>query len=132
MATVAEIREAIKEKKARSAWNRGVKEYMLEFLDYMKDYRKLDENHEVAPVKLEELLNGAKDWEQYSYGGCSLVYNGDICERLCPPSFQKKKKDGELPPNSMETWCDVQAHALTVAADRFIRLVDSMSKGEED
>lgn len=131
MATVAEIREAIKERKARSAWNRGVKEYMQEFLDHMKDYRKLDENDEVAPVKLEELLNGAKDWEQYSEGGCSLVYNGDICERLCPPSVIRRKNEGELPPNSMETWLDVQARALAVAAIRFVRLVNSMSKGEE-
>lgn len=131
MATVAEIRKAIKERKARSAWNKGVKEYMQEFLDHVKDYRKLDENDEVAPVSVKELLNGARDWEQYSYGGCSLVYNGDICERLCPPSFQKKKKEGELPPNSMETWLDVQALALRAAAGHFVRLVNSMSKREE-
>lgn len=36
MATVAEVREAIKERKARSAWNRGVREYMLDFLDHVK------------------------------------------------------------------------------------------------
>lgn len=126
MATVAEIREAIKERKARSAWNRGVKEYMQEFLDHVKDDRRLDENDEVRKVTITELLNGAKSWQRYSEGGCSLVYNGDICERLCPPSFQKKKKEGELPPNSMETWLDVQALALSVAAIRFIRLVNRM------
>lgn len=131
MATVAEIRKAIKERKARSAWNRGVKEYMQEFLDHMKDYRKLDENDEVRKVTITELLNGARDWEQYSYGGCSLVYNGDICERLCPPSVIRRKNEGELPPNSMETWLDVQSCALAVAAIRFVRLVNSMSKGEE-
>lgn len=27
-------------------------------------------------------MNGAKSWAQYSYGGCSLVYDGDIAERL--------------------------------------------------
>lgn len=131
MATVAEVREAIKEREASSAWNRGVKEYMQEFLDHMKDYRKLDENDEVAPVSVEELLNGAKSWQQYSEGGCSLVYNGDICERLCPPSVIRRKNEGELPPNSMETWLDVQARALAVAAIRFVRLVNKMSKGEE-
>lgn len=131
MATVAEIREAIKERKALSAWNKGVKEYMKEFLDNIKDYRKLDENDEVAPVSVKELLNGAKSWQQYSEGGCSLVYDGDICERLCPPSFQKKKKDGELPPNRMETWIDVQALALVSASDALIRLVNRMSKGKE-
>ncbi len=123
MATVAEVRKAIKERKARSAWNKGVKEYMLDFLDHVKDDRKLNENDEVRKVTITELLNGARDWQQYSEGGCSLVYNGDICERLCPPSFQKKKKNGELPPNSMETWLDVQALALAVAAGRLVRLV---------
>ena len=126
MATVAEIREAIKERKARSAWNRGVKEYMQEFLDHVKDDRKLDENDEVAPVSVKELLNGAKSWQQYSEGGCSLVYNGDICERLCPPSVIRCKNEGELPPNSGENWIDVQARALAVAAIRFIRLVNRM------
>ena len=128
MATVAEIREAIKERKARSAWNRGVKEYMLDFLDHVKDDRKLNENDEVRKVTNTELLNGARDWQQYSEGGCSLIYDGDICERLCPPSLQKKKKDGELPPNSWENWLDVQARALAIAAIRFVRLVNRMSK----
>ena len=128
MATVAEIREAIKERKARSAWDRGVREYMLDFLDHMKDYRKLDEDDEVAPVSVKELLNGAKSWQQYSEGGCSLVYNGDICERLCPPSVIRRKNEGELPPNSRENWIDVQARALCVAAGRFVRLVNRMSK----
>ena len=131
MATVAEIREAIKERKARSAWDRGVKEYMQEFLYDVKFWRKLDENDEVAPVSVKELLNGAKSWQQYSEGGSSLVYAEDICGRLCPPSVQKKKKDGDLPPNSTETWLDVQANALSVAAIRFIRLVKRMSKREE-
>ena len=128
MATVAEIRKAIKERKARSAWNRGVKEYMQEFLDHMKDYRKLDENDEVAPVSMKELLNGAKSWQHYSEGGSSLVYDCDICERLCSPSVIRRKNEGDLPPNSMETWLDVQAFALGVAAGRFVRLVNRMSK----
>ena len=131
MATVAEIREAISAKKARSAWDRGIKEYMREFLDHVRDDRRLDENDEVAPVSVKELLNGAKSWQQYSEGGYSLIYDGDIAERLCPPSFQKKKKDGELPPNSRENWIDVQARALCVAAGRFVRLVNRMSKREE-
>ena len=126
MATVGEVREAIRKRKARSAWNKGVKEYMLDFLDHVKDDRKLNENDEVRKVTRAELLNGAKDWQQYSEGGCSLVYNGDICERLCPPSVIRRKKDGELPPNSGENWIDVQARALAVAAIRFIRLVNRM------
>ena len=52
MATVAEIREEINEKKPRYAWNKGVKAYMLEFLDHMKEYRKLNENDVVRKVTL--------------------------------------------------------------------------------
>jgi hypothetical protein len=130
MATVAEIRKAIKERKARSAWERGVKEYMLELLDNVKEGRKLGENDLLENVTKEELLNGATDWQNYSEGGCSLVYNEDICRRLCSPSMQKKKKYGELFPNRYENWIDVQARAIANAAIRFCRAVNSMSKGK--
>lgn len=128
MVTVKGIREAIKERKALSAWNKGVKEYMLELLDNVKENRKLTEEEELKEVTEQELLNGARDWHGYSEGGCSLVYNEDICRRLCSPSMQEKKKDGELTPNSREIWIDVQARALAFAARRFIRLVNKRSK----
>lgn len=124
MATVAEIREAINEKNPRYAWNKGVKAYMLEFLDLVKEYRKLNENDEVRKVTITELLNGARDWEQYSYGGCSLIYDEDIAERLCPPSMQKKKDHRRRG----TPWLDVQARALGEAAAALIRLVNKMSK----
>lgn len=127
MATVAEIREEIINKKPHYAWNKGVRAYELEFLDLVKEYRRLDENDEVREVTLAELLNGAKDWEQYSYGGCSLIYDEDIAERLCPPSMQKKK-DGR---RRRTPWLDVQARALAAAAAALIRLVNRMSKREE-
>ena len=57
------IIEKIESKKANSAWDKGVKTYALELLEDL-DY--LDEiNSE------EDLLNGAKDWHQYSWGGCN-------------------------------------------------------------
>jgi hypothetical protein len=68
------------------------------------------------------MLNGADSWSQYSYGGCSLVYDGDIAERLCAPSEFKKKRGGELPPNAREQWLDVQARALNQACNRVTRL----------
>ena len=116
MTTVAEIRKAIKERKPRSAWGKGVKEYAEELLDNVKENRKLTENDELKEVTEQELLNGARDWQEYSEGGCSLVYDEDICGRLLPPSEQKKKKYGELNPNSYENWIDVQARALRQAA----------------
>ena len=29
------------------------------------------------------LLNGAENWNQYSYGGCALIYDTDIAVTLC-------------------------------------------------
>lgn len=62
------------------------------------------------------LLNGASDWSGYSWGGCALIYNGDIAARLCCPSELKKTREGERRPNSREEWLDVQARALAQAA----------------
>lgn len=72
------------------------------------------------------LLNGASDWSAYSWGGCSLIYNGDIAARLCAarlccPSELKKTREGERRPNSREEWLDVQARALSQAA-RVVRM----------
>jgi hypothetical protein len=58
------------------------------------------------------LLNGASDWNQYSSGGSSLIFNDDIAERLCTPSELKKTRNGERRPNANEEWLDVQARAL--------------------
>ena len=66
----------------------------------------------------EWLLNGAMDWEDYSYGGCSLIYDSQIAERLCTPSELKKKDGGRLEPNSQESWLDVQTRALRQACIR--------------
>jgi hypothetical protein len=89
----------------RSAWKKGVKDYALEMV--------CNAENELTPENVKsELLNGAKDWREYSYGGCSLIYDSDIAERLCSPSELNKKKCGELQPNSRENWLDVQARAL--------------------
>ena len=74
------------------------------------------------------LLNGAADWSQYSWGGCSLIYNSDIAERLCNPSELKKTRNGERRPNSREEWLDVQARALFQAANRVCRHIRTLEK----
>jgi hypothetical protein len=62
------------------------------------------------------LLNGARDWHEYSEGGCSLIRDYEIAERLCTPSELKKKKYGELPPHRGMSWIDLQARALCAAS----------------
>ena len=66
------------------------------------------------------LLNGASSWQQYSDGGCALIYDADIAKILCTPTELKRTRNGELMPNSRENWLDVQASAL-FQAYRMIR-----------
>ena len=118
--TIRKIRETIENKSARSAWNRGVKSYAVDLLDELAENIQggyIDPEDLESPALLKKaLLNGAADWNQYSAGGCSLIYDGDIAERLCTPSELKRKRSGDLQPNNRETWLDVQARALYQAA----------------
>lgn len=114
--TIIEISFAIQEIKPRSAWDRAVNAYALDLLD--------DLNKE-NPITKETLLNGADNWREYSWGGCSLIYNADIAERVCTPSELKKRKGGECRPNSREEWLDVQARALSQATTLILRLARS-------
>lgn len=119
-------REMIKATTARSAWRRGVVAYALELLDNVAG-RVAYEGHgpeDVAQLR-EWTRNGARDWSEYSYGGCSLVYDGDIAERLCTPSELRKTRCGERNPNCRESWLDVQSRALCQAA----RIVVNACKG---
>ena len=118
MKTIEEIREAINNKPARSAWDKGVKVYALELTE------QLPQNVEYGSTESlkADLLNGAENWRQYSYGGCSLIYDTDIAVRLSTPSELKKNRDGERRPNAREEWLDVQARALSQAANLILRL----------
>lgn len=113
----------IRAKPARSAWVRGVKAYALELLENLDE---LTDNQLADPAAVRAaLLKGAQDWQEYSDGGCSLIYNGDIAARVCTPSELKRTRNGERYPNSREIWLDVQARALSQAA----RLVCEAVKG---
>lgn len=108
---ISDIIASIEAENRRSAWDRAVKVYALELLE---DLPKNVEYGSKESLKA-DLLNGARDWRQYSWGGCSLIYNEEIAERCCTPSEFKKTRGGERRPNSREEWLDVQARALTQA-----------------
>ena len=97
----------------KSAWRKGVEMYAAELLE------SLEENN-LPPTK-ENMLNGAENWREYSYGGCSLIYDYDIAERLCSPSELKKCRGGDRRPNRSETWLDVQTRALYQACRLVLR-----------
>lgn len=121
MKTIKQLREAIEKAPARSAWDKGVKLYALELIEEMPATREFYG----SPADKKELLNGADDWKQFSYGGCSFIYDQDIAERLCSPSEYKRSKEGRNRPNASETWLDVQARALYQAAALIVRLAKS-------
>lgn len=117
---VEELREKVEVIRAYSAWDRGVKEYAIELMEQLEESARggylSDNAFDNRATLRKELLNGAEDWKQYSWGGCSLIYDGDIAERLCSPSAFKKSKNGERKPNAAEEWLDVQARALANAS----------------
>lgn len=102
------IYKKIESIRMRSAWNNGVKEYALMLLDW---YIEEANDHS---IKLETMLNGAKDWKQYAFGGCGVakIWDTDIAETLCTPSELRRTKGGLKAPNARETWQDVEARAL--------------------
>lgn len=124
--TIDELRTIIENRKTRSAWDRGVTAYALDLLDDLDGYgyRELyglatPDGRTLSAV----MLNGASDWNQYSWGGSSLIYDSDIAERVCTPSELKRTRNGERRPNSREEWLDVQARALNQAARVILRTV---------
>ena len=122
--TIAEAQKRLSERRDRSAWDKGVTLYAFDLLDGLND-AITDNNRD--PESLTEarewMLNGARDWKQFSYGGCALVYDGDIAERLCTPSELKKTRNGECRPNAWENWLDCQARALFQASTRVLRMI---------
>lgn len=132
MGNIEKLYQSIESEKQRSAWDKGVSAYALELVEQLGeqigggyfDELNLTESKKVRAA----LLNGAANWSQYSWGGCSLIYDGDIAERLCNPSELKKTRNGERRPNSREEWLDVQARALYQAANRICRHIRTLEK----
>jgi hypothetical protein len=110
---VNEIRARLEAVKTRSCWDRGVKGFALDLLESYENICEYCE-HDGQPIpelNEETLLNGAADWRAYCYGGCTLIYDGDIAKNLCTPSELKRTDNGNKAPNDREGWQDVQARA---------------------
>lgn len=116
---IAKIAAELETRKDRSAWNKGVTLYAWDLLDEIQERTDYERREPETVAELEEYaLNGAESWDQYSWDGSALIYNGDIAERLCCPSELKKTRNGERRPNSREDWLDTQARALFQAFNR--------------
>lgn len=119
---LAKAMQTLEQRKDRSAWSRGVTAYAVDMLQQIEEYYKggyisADDLATWATAEA-AALNGARDWDEYSWCGSALVYDGDIAAALCNPSELKKTRNGERRPNSREEWLDVQARALHQAFRR--------------
>ena len=82
------VRNKLNERKDRSTWDKAVTLYAHELLDTVEDYYNWNKDEFEFPPKdlLKVCLNGADNWNHYSWSGCSLCYNYDIDERINVPS----------------------------------------------
>jgi hypothetical protein len=103
--------------KTRSAWDRGVKAYALDILANFEEWQRFNESEGLECPELDEVtaLNGASDWSAWAYGGCGLVYDSYIAERLCTPSKLRKLDGSARVPAGVATWCDIEARAARQA-----------------
>lgn len=114
--------------KTRSAWDNGVKAYALDMLESFEEWRKWNESEGLECPELDEVtaLNGATDWSAWSYGGCGLVYDSVIAERLCTPAEMRKLqyKTGAMRyPAPCTNWLDVEARAARQAWQMIVKAV---------
>ena len=121
---INEIRKEIEKENPRSKWGKAVIAYANELLDHLEDQIKF--YGPSLEINEKTLLNGAENWKAYSEGGNSLIYYGEMTERLCTPSQFKRCKGGDLPLSNRESWVEIQGRALFQAA----RLVISTAKNE--
>lgn len=131
---IARMAEIIAALPARSAWSRAKKEYAAELLDNLRGAAAYAaETGTPSPLADREtvraaLLNGARNWSEYSRGGCALIYDGDIAARVCTPSELRRTHGGQRDPNPRETWLDVQARALYQAGAVVLAAYDKATR----
>ena len=88
----------------KNAQERGICHYASDLLEEQADRTCTDH----YPVE-KDLLNGAANWYSYTWGGCGLTNDEDICRMFFSPSQQKVKKYGNLPPHKGGNWLDFEA-----------------------
>lgn len=79
---IGEIKARIEKRMNDSKRDKIRATYALEILNSYESLYQRDDGYNLNHENLKQLLCGAKDWRQYSNGGCSLVYTDDIEERI--------------------------------------------------
>lgn len=122
------IELAFNQERSYTNWTRAVCQYAMEMLESFEENNGFD----VEKLNEKSLLRGARDWQQYSNCGFSLVGNSEIAERLCSPTQLYIYERGMKAPVGMKTlqgtahsdssWIDVQAVALKQAAEMVLEV----------
>jgi len=117
---------AIESTPARGTWSRAVRDDAYTLVEGMEvDALPSD------PRALKSLLlNGARDWYQYSADGCALVYYVDIAGHyLTKAEYARWSKPRHEPSMGFggETLIDMQARALAQAYRIVLRCVSHLA-----
>lgn len=98
---IKELKNKLEEeqKHTRGTYQKALYSYALDLCDniadnYITTAEELEHLENITNLK-ERALNGASDWNQYSWGGCSLCYNYDILSRLFCKSIAKKYENAD-------------------------------------
>lgn len=96
----------------RGQWNKAISYYANFLLDSYKDICAwcAENANPIPDLSLETVLNGALGWMDYSYGGCALVYDGDIAKVVFTEAQFTKWQQGRNV--TAEPLLDIQARAL--------------------
>lgn len=131
--TIEELKNKLnkEQKHARGTYQRGVYEYAFELVDniadnYITTAEELEHLESITNLK-ERALNGAENWTQYSWGGCSLCYNYDILSRLFCKSIVKKYENADSVRS--RHLLDYQADALSKAFSK-INFIIKINRAE--
>lgn len=121
---INELIKTIENEQPKSQYEKAKKYYALEICDNIKNhynFRNLDKNLENVENLQEYAMNGADSWSQYSWGGCSLVYNEDILQNIFCKSIAKKYQNADTVRGIH--LLDYQANALVKAFSHIKRIL---------
>ena len=96
---ISRIIEAIEKQEPKSQDHKARRLYALEMLAGLAENKGAVYQWDNLRQNVIDMLNGAENWQQYNDGGCSLVYNRDIAERIMTPSEFKRWENSTSEPD---------------------------------
>ena len=113
---ILQLMEKVNTLKRRSQFGKGVKLYMLDILDNLKNTKKDTLNYCEYYA-----FNGVKDAQTASISGNFLVYDYDIMQRLLTKSELKKYKNCNI--YQGQTWLELQTYTIYLAYRELYRII---------